>query len=219
MKFEVNGFDIRVDADGYLSAGDLRKASGRTDHSSHFSQWTRSDTAQKLSVQICTHKNISSAFKQLGGRAGTWLIPEMAWGYCEYLSSEFHLAVLSSFDSAVNGDGKKAVKKAQSVARSNGEFIRELETGIPVLKIKRGRGPSFWIRSAEVQEMIENLEPQNRGTRSLLEAGQPATKSTKEFLIPGNPGFKTKAGRYGGTWAPEQAVYHYASWIDIIHQF
>lgn len=65
------------------------KASGRT------------DTAKKLDVQICTSRNISSAFKQLGGRAGTWLFPEMAWGYCE------------------------------------------LETGIPVLKIKTKRGRSF----------------------------------------------------------------------------
>ncbi|ECG1481453.1 KilA-N domain-containing protein [Salmonella enterica subsp. enterica] len=113
MKFEVNGFDIRVDSDGYLSAADLRKASGRTDQSSEFQRWNRTDTAKNLDVQICTSKKIDSAFKQLGGRAGTWLIPEMAWGYCEYLSSEFHLAVLSSFNSAVNGDGKKAVKKAQ----------------------------------------------------------------------------------------------------------
>lgn len=97
--------------------------------------WYRSQTAQDLSVQICTHKNISSAFKQLGGRAGTWLIPEMAWGYCEYLSSEFHLAVLSSFDSAVNGDGKKAVKKAQSVARIKSKAVREFMRRVKTSKL------------------------------------------------------------------------------------
>lgn len=150
MKFEVNGFDIRVDADGYLSAADLRKASGRTDQSSMFSWWYRSQTAKDLDTQICVSKKIDSAFKQLGGRAGTWLIPEMAWGYCEYLSSEFHLAVLSSFDSAVNGDGKKAVKKAQSVARVKSKEARE------------------FMRRVKTSKLINSLEG-NAGIPALLE--------------------------------------------------
>lgn len=35
-----------------------------------------------------------------------------------------------------------------------------------------------------------------------------------EILIPGNPGFKSKAGRYGGTYVNEPLSYAYAAWIS-----
>lgn len=40
------------------------------------------------------------------------------------------------------------------------------------------------------------------------------TDLISKFLIPGNPGFKTKAGRYGGTWVCEELLYSYTSWIS-----
>lgn len=49
-------------------------------------------------------------------------------------------------------------------------------------------------------------------------ADQPALwkylNSTQEFLTLGNLRVESKMGRYGGTWASEEAVYHYASWIS-----
>ncbi|ENE6634912.1 KilA-N domain-containing protein [Salmonella enterica] len=127
------------------------KASGRTDTSAAFNQWYRSRSAQDLELQICSSKNISSAFKQLGGRAGTWLFPEMAWGYCEYLSSEFHLAVLSSFDNAVNGDGDKAVREFKRRVKTS-KLINSLDAGAgkpaPVNRVEGGNDRSVqgtWV--------------------------------------------------------------------------
>lgn len=100
----VLGHNIGLDSDNYLSAANLRAASGRTDSSSEFNQWYRSAYAKDLGLQICRANNIESPMKQLGGRAGTWLHPELAWGYCEYLSAKLHRAVVSTFNHAVSGD-------------------------------------------------------------------------------------------------------------------
>lgn len=117
LVFNGKEFDIRRKKDnGFWSASDLRKASGRTDTASKFSNWERTKSAKDLGSHICDSKKIPEVFQQLGGKAGTWVLDLYALAYCEFLSTEFHAVVLETFKAAAQGDGEKAVKKAKKVA-------------------------------------------------------------------------------------------------------
>ncbi len=121
----VNNTLIAIDSDGFFSAANLRQASGRTDESSKFAKWFRTKAAKDLGGQICHSNNITSAVKQLGGRAGTWIHPELAWGYCEYLSAELHRIVVATFDAMTNNDVKKAKEIVRTAVRVEGIPVRK----------------------------------------------------------------------------------------------
>lgn len=73
-----------------------------------------------------------------GSHPGTWAIEELVYAYASWISPEFHAAVIEAFTHAVNGDGKKAVKKAQSVARvKSKEMIENLEVQNCTSKIQK----------------------------------------------------------------------------------
>ncbi|UIW10496.1 DNA-binding protein, KilA-N domain [Aeromonas phage BUCT695] len=107
------------DADGMFSLNELHKASG-TSTSKRPGSWIRTQQAVDFinvfsSAQICAVKKIN------GGKfRGTYGIEQVVYAYAEWISPEFHAAVIEAFKAAVSGDGEKAVKVAQSVARADG---------------------------------------------------------------------------------------------------
>ncbi|EIR2646364.1 KilA-N domain-containing protein [Salmonella enterica subsp. enterica serovar Enteritidis] len=73
-----------------------------------------------------------------GKHGGTYVDEQTLYHYASWISPEFHAAVIEAFTHAVNGDGKKAVKKAQSVARvKSKEMIENLEVQFCTSKIQK----------------------------------------------------------------------------------
>ncbi len=107
------------DEDGYVHLNRLHEAHGGNNNFAP-AQWKRNESTRKfLNVQNRTIKTKRGRYD-----GGTWVDEQTAYHYASWISPEFHAAVIEAFTHAVNGDGKKAVKKAQSVARVKSKEAR-----------------------------------------------------------------------------------------------
>lgn len=106
LTFNNTATTLTSDADGLFKLNDIYQASGMGE-AVEPNRWTRSN-GEFLSRQIWRVKK--------GRYGGTYGNEQVVYAYAEWISPEFHAAVIEAFTHAVNGNGKKAVKKAQSVA-------------------------------------------------------------------------------------------------------
>ncbi|ECK9403497.1 KilA-N domain-containing protein [Salmonella enterica subsp. enterica serovar Paratyphi C str. CFSAN000603] len=99
------------DEEGMFNLNLLHKASG-DEKRNRPSYWTANSETQKFIQELETGIPVSKT-KRGRGVTGTWGIEQIVYAYASWISPEFHAAVIEAFTHAVNGDGKKAVKKAQ----------------------------------------------------------------------------------------------------------
>ncbi|EBW9748996.1 KilA-N domain-containing protein [Salmonella enterica subsp. enterica serovar Kingston] len=102
------------DNEGMFNLNILHKASG-DEKRNRPSYWTVNSETQEFIRELETGIPVLK-IKRGRGITGTWGIEQVVYAYAEWISPEFHAAVIEAFTHAVNGNGKKAVKKAQSVA-------------------------------------------------------------------------------------------------------
>lgn len=136
LTFNNTTTTLTSDEEGRYNLNDLHRLSG-------YSASKRPGNWKTYAVNIIneySNARILAFETKRGNGGGTWAIEPLVYVYASYLSADFHKAVLDAFTAAVNGDGKKAVKKAQSVA-----FINEISMdGIPSFKITRGKIGGTW---------------------------------------------------------------------------
>lgn len=112
MKLVIASTSIRQDADGRFSLNDLHSASGG-DPNQQPAFFLRNDQTQKLIAAIDAESNSAnsqsstvqiSAVKTKEGRGGgTHVAKEMVYAYAMWISPEFHLQVIRTFDEVATG--------------------------------------------------------------------------------------------------------------------
>lgn len=227
LTFNNTTTTLTSDEEGRYNLNDLHRLSG-------YSASKRPGNWKAYAVDIIneySNARILAIETKRGNGGGTWAIEPLVYVYASYLSADFHKAVLDAFTAAVNGNGKKAVKKAQSVARVKSKEARidmtkeaskwcdnvwtmrhvtdkVSKAGIPALQIRRGNTAKrgTWA----IEEFL---------SRQIWRVNAQTTAFINEISMDGIPSFKITRGKIGGTWAHPDIALAYTAVIDIIHQF
>ncbi|MGL5014408.1 MAG: KilA-N domain-containing protein [Bacteroidales bacterium] len=126
VTFNGNSETFTADADGMFNLNRIHRLSGSSS-SRRPSEWVRNRQTQAL-LETFNRTGIPALKVNNGGSAlvrGVWAIEEVLYAYAEWLSPEFHRAVIDTFTAAANGDAVRAVKVAQSVVRVEGIGLRK----------------------------------------------------------------------------------------------
>lgn len=139
-----NGVSVTLNPDeqARYNLNELHKASNTNRNKTPYN-WTRSNQ------EFLETQNWVS--KRGRGITGTWGDERVVLAYAEWISVEFHRAVLDSFSSAMRGDGAKAVEVAQSVARTDGKVSRK---GFVSGLAKHGADRSFYGDMSDTVNLI-----------------------------------------------------------------
>lgn len=115
---------LTSDENGMFSLNQLHKASGTTATKRPGNWIANRQTIDFLntysSAGILAVETVNG-----GTRRGTWGLEQVIFAYAEWISPEFHRAVIEAFRHAVRGEGEAAVNVAQSVARTDGIIQRK----------------------------------------------------------------------------------------------
>lgn len=110
MKLTIANVDIHQDAEGRYSLNDFHRAAGGEKRHGP-SYWLETEQATNLAKLLSDTGIPVSVIK--GGKAqGTYVAKEMVYAYATWISAEFHLKVLRTFDAVVSGDTDKAYRIA-----------------------------------------------------------------------------------------------------------
>lgn len=125
LTFDGRTVTLNPDENARYNLNALHKASG-TSQTKKPSEWIRNSQTADL-IEKLSEVGIPATVSRRGGargNTGTWAIREVVFAYAEWISADFHKAVLETFSAAVDGDAVKAVETAQSVARTDGKASR-----------------------------------------------------------------------------------------------
>lgn len=101
--FVICGVKIRQDEDGRFSLNDFHRAAGGEDRHSP-NRWTRTDSYGGLvSVLTPDLAFAPSKVKRGGASPGTYVCKELVYSYAMWISPEFHIHVIRTFDSVSAG--------------------------------------------------------------------------------------------------------------------
>lgn len=97
----VAGVVIRQDAEGRFRLNDLHKASGG-EARHRPSRWAENDQAKELAEVVELEAGIPALVSVKGGSAsGTYVSKELVYAYAMWVSPQFHLHVIRTFDQVV----------------------------------------------------------------------------------------------------------------------
>lgn len=99
----IAGIEIHQDQDGRFSLNDFHRAAGGEDRHSP-NRWTRTEGYDGL-VKVLTPELAfaPSQVKRGGAAPGTYACKELIYSYAMWISPEFHIKVVRTFDAAVQG--------------------------------------------------------------------------------------------------------------------
>lgn len=101
--FIICGVKIRQDEDGRFSLNDFHRAAGGEDRHSP-NRWTRTDSyAGLVSVLTPDLAFAPSKVKRGGSSPGPYVCKELVYSYAMWISAEFHIHVIRTFDSVSAG--------------------------------------------------------------------------------------------------------------------
>lgn len=126
LTFDGRTVQLNPDEAGRYSLNVLFRASGAPRNKTP-SRWNDRGQVDDLIEKYSTTE-FSVLKTNNGGSAatrGVWAIKELIFAYAEWISPDFHKVVLDTFSAAVDGDGEKSVKVAQSAARMDGVEYRK----------------------------------------------------------------------------------------------
>ena len=125
LTFDGRTVTLNPNEKGWYNLNTLRKAAGnlrRHEVANWIGQTNTLDLIEKISITGNPVYESRRGSERNGG--GTWACRDLVFAYAEWISAEFHKAVLETFSAAVDGDAVKAVETAQSVARVDGKTSR-----------------------------------------------------------------------------------------------
>lgn len=122
LTFDGRTVSLNPDELGHYSLNDLHKASG-TGVGKKPANWLQTQQSVDF-VEKVLNDGKPSIRRKAGRYGGTWAVGEIIFAYAEWISADFHKAVIDTFSAAVDGDAVKAVETAQSVARTDGKASR-----------------------------------------------------------------------------------------------
>lgn len=98
----IAGIEIHQDHDGRFSLNDFHKAAGGEDRHSP-NRWTRTDGYAGL-IKVLTPEMAfaPTQVKRGGSSPGTYACKELIYSYAMWISPEFHIRVVRTFDTAVS---------------------------------------------------------------------------------------------------------------------
>jgi hypothetical protein len=110
MKLVIANIEIHQDAEGRYSLNDFHKAAGE-EKSKGPSYWLETQQAKDI-AQLLSDTGIPVSVKRGGSNQGTYACKELVYSYAMWISAEFHLKVVRTFDAVVSGDLHKAERIA-----------------------------------------------------------------------------------------------------------
>lgn len=154
LSLTFNGQTVQLNPDehGRYNLNVLRKAAGNQRRHEVRNWLNLSQTAELVEKFSNTgFPVIASKRGSAANGGGTWAYHGLVFAYAEWISSEFHKAVIETFSAAVEGKGKKAVKAARSVARVDGVHSRKsFSSGLA----KHGADKTFYADMSDVVNLI-----------------------------------------------------------------
>lgn len=149
LTFEGKNITLNPDESGRYKLNDLFSVSGAS-RSRRPVDWLRRGEVNDL-IEKLKGVNLHPLKIVNGRNGGTYAIKEIIYAYAEWISPEFHKAVLETFSAAVEGDGSKAVKIARSVARVDGVASRKsFASGLA----KHGADKTFYADMSDTVNII-----------------------------------------------------------------
>ncbi|MFH3540491.1 KilA-N domain-containing protein [Klebsiella aerogenes] len=115
LRFNNAAHIISSDEEGMFSLKELWLASGLGEAKKP-NRWTRSN-GEFLKRQIWRNKS--------GRYGGTWANEQVVFAYAEWLSIDFHTAVIEAFTALANNDVKKAKEIVRTAVRVEGIPVRK----------------------------------------------------------------------------------------------
>lgn len=124
LVFNDQSHTLVADDNGRFNLNELHRISGTT-ATKRPGNWLRGSQAIDLAEKFSSAQIRAVERREGGNGGGTWSVVEMVYAYAMWISSDFYKAVVDCFTAAVEGDGDKAVKVAQSAARVDGIAYRK----------------------------------------------------------------------------------------------
>ena len=152
LTFDGRTVTLNPNEKGWYNLNTLRKAAGnlrRHEVANWIGQTNTLDLIEKISITGNPVYESRRGSERNGG--GTWACRDLVFAYAEWISAEFHKAVLETFSAAVDGDAVKAVETAQSVARVDGKASRRaFASGLA----KHGADRTFYSDMSDTVNLI-----------------------------------------------------------------
>lgn len=105
----IAGVDIHQDQDGRFCLNDFHRAAGGEDKHSP-NRWTRTESYAGLIQALAPEMAFEPAKIRRGGASpGTYACKELIYSYAMWISPEFHIRVVRTFDSAARGAANEPV--------------------------------------------------------------------------------------------------------------
>lgn len=122
----ISDVTIRQDKDGKFNINDLHKAAGgEKRHSPNY--WLANQQTKEL-IDVMSQQNTGIPVVSVSGRnGGTFVEKELVYSYAMWISPEFNLRVIRTFDAIANGK----IQEAQAIATDKIQNVEKvLETTI-----------------------------------------------------------------------------------------
>ena len=122
----ISDTSIRQDARGRFNLNDLHRAAGGGEKHSP-NRWTRSEGYKGLIGVLTPKMAFAPAVSRRGGKVpGTFVCKELVYAYAMWISPEFSLEVIQTFDKAVQGqiDWKFLRSAAASSAKVANDILK-----------------------------------------------------------------------------------------------
>lgn len=134
----VCGVDIKQDAEGRYCLNDLHKAAGGEERHAP-AQWMRHDPYKELEAVIVRKSTVSPKVSKTGRNGGTFVVKELVYAYAMWVSPEFQLEVIRSYDRLATEGVAVHYTAAESVLEDPLSYMEKIIAQAKVLKAERDR--------------------------------------------------------------------------------
>jgi len=134
----VCGVAIKQDAEGRYCLNDLHKAAGGEERHAP-AQWMRHDPYKELEAVIVRKSTVSPKVSKTGRNGGTFVVKELVYAYAMWVSPEFQLEVIRSYDRLATDGVAVHYTAAESVLEDPLSYMEKIIAQAKVLKAERDR--------------------------------------------------------------------------------
>ncbi|MEB0775598.1 KilA-N domain-containing protein [Citrobacter portucalensis] len=106
---------ILLDSVDCWNLADVQRANGSMSSRLGPNQFLRNAQLIELPEELNRSSNLRIDLVASNRQIGTWLEERLAYAYAEWVSAQFHRAVLETFQAATRGDGEAAVEVANNI--------------------------------------------------------------------------------------------------------